>query len=145
MVGHDRDDRPVVKRASSQLDQQFAHCRIYVCDLAVIGRSGILGLVGFGRIVGMMRIVKMHPHEERPCRRLPFLALIFILVQPCQSVRDHVMRPALSGLVPITSRTPIRKAGVISVESAAEALSKRLCRVERKRTTECRRTISAGM
>ena len=61
MIGHDGDQRTFVEAEGVQLSQQFSDGGIDVGDLPVVGFGRVLRLVGFGRIVGIMRVVEVDP------------------------------------------------------------------------------------
>ena len=68
MVGHHGDQRVVEEAASAKLGQQLSYDGIGIGDLAVVGGRFVVGLVRFGRIVGVVRIVQVDPDEKWSAR-----------------------------------------------------------------------------
>ncbi len=64
VVGGDDQQRAFEQRRAAQPVDQAAHHGVGVLDLAQVRLAGVARGVGFGRLVGRMRIVEMHPGEE---------------------------------------------------------------------------------
>src|ERR1700674_390134 len=135
MIGHDGNQRAVIKTPQAQPTEQFAHRGIFVGNLAVVGRGSVLGLVGFGRVIGVVCVVEMHPDEERP---------FLVRVQPCQRVRYDFAAAAFNCLVSVFSRAPTVEARIVDVKSTLKAGGRPRFWVEDQRADKRRRMISAA-
>ena len=70
VVSHHRDQRFVVKTVLADLIQQFADSGVGVGNFTVVRLRGEARLERRRRIVGIMRVVKMHPQKKGPVRQL---------------------------------------------------------------------------
>jgi len=66
VIGHNRDQRPVIKSTNAQLTQQFSHRGIDIRDFAIVRRGRVAGLVRLRRIIWIVCIVKMHHKKNGP-------------------------------------------------------------------------------
>src|ERR1700675_2996534 len=135
VIGHHSDHRVVVESARPQLAEKFPDRGIRVRNLTVVGRRSVRALVGFRRIVGMMRIVKMYPDKKWA----PWM-----LAQPGQRMRHHFAAPALRRVVAIFSRVPGAETGVVGIKSPVETGSEPCGWVKDDRADKCSGVISVG-
>src|SRR5439155_16976686 len=107
-----------------------------VRNLAFVGRRGEPSLEGLGRIVGIVRIVKVQPHEKRPRRSA---------VQPSQRLVDHLVSPTLNAFVPVFSLTAPVKSGIVNVEAAVKTGGSMALGIEDVGANEGGGTIAAAV
>ena len=65
VVAHDDDHRAVEEVLRVELRDEAADLRVDERDLAVVRMPGVARLERLGRIVRGVRVVEMHPGEER--------------------------------------------------------------------------------
>jgi hypothetical protein len=70
VVAQDRDHRAVQQIPLPEERDDPADLGVGEGDFAAVRMSGVLGLVGLGRIVRRVRVVQVDPREERPALRL---------------------------------------------------------------------------
>src|SRR6266403_6290175 len=133
MISHDGYQRAVIKPAQPQPTEEFAHRGIGVCNFAVVRRGSVLGLVRLRRIIGVVRVVEMHPDEERP---------LVVCGQPLQRVSDDFAAAAFNRLVTVFSLAPSVEAGIVEVKSALKTGSRPCSWAEDQRADKRRGVIS---
>ncbi len=114
MISHDCDQGFVVEIVLTNLVEELAYTRIDVCNFAVVGLRGKASLVGFRRIVRIMRVVEMNPQEERPVRQL---------AKPRERMIHNIAGAAFDRLVAVSAMAPQVESGIVDFESAIEARS----------------------
>src|SRR5712692_10407189 len=85
MIRHYRNEAPFVERPRAQRCQQLSDGKVDIRNLAVIKRGRVPGFKGRRRVIGFVRVVKMHPQKERRAR---------VLVEPGDGVVHHYHGPA---------------------------------------------------
>ncbi len=102
VIGDDRDERAVEAAAALERRDQAADARVDVGDLAVVRRRLEAGGERRRRIVGRVRVVQMHPAEER---------LRAAAVEPLHRGVDHRIAAPLH-----LQLEPVAEAGEVGVE-----------------------------
>src|SRR6185437_6196661 len=107
MIGHDSNERAVIKSLGAQGGKQVSDRGVNVGDFSVIGKGGIALRVRRRWIVGIMRVVKMDPQEKRPLR---------CVSQPAQGMTNNHIGPALHGFIAVLVGPAQAVPGVIKIE-----------------------------
>src|SRR5262249_42332346 len=112
VIGHDGDDRVLVQTAASQKRQELAHRRVRVSNLTVVRLGSITTLIGFRRIVRVVRVVNMNPDEELAGWTPP---------EPCQRVVHDFSSAALYAAVAVFSGLTLMEPSVVNIEPARKS------------------------
>src|SRR5438445_4509332 len=111
VIGHDGNNRVLVQAPRLEPGDEFSNRGIGVGDFPVIRIGSKAGLVWLRRFIRTVRIVAMHPHQERPGG---------VLAQPAKGMVDHLVSAPLNAVVAIFTKTASMVAGIVSVKSAIE-------------------------
>ena len=136
VIRHHRNQGFVVETVLAQRVQQFADAGVRISDFSVVGLRGVAFLEWRRRIVGVMRIVQMHPQEERP---------IGHLAEPSQGVIYHHRGAPLDRLVAVGAVAAQPKTRVINVEAAIKSRRSAVQRIENQRCHEGPSLVSVVM
>src|SRR5882724_7994933 len=110
MIGRHCDQRAVIETCGFQGGEELAQHRIGISDLRIV-RVGYLRFVRLRRVVGIVRVIHMHPQKERA-------ALGPALLKPVLRSIDYVARTALDRLIAVFARLLSVEPRIIHVESA---------------------------
>src|SRR6266568_197742 len=120
----------------TQFGEQFAYRRIGISNFAVVRRGGVLRLERQRGIVRIVGIVEMHPEEEWSLRDA---------AEPAQGMIHDIFGAPLDGFVAVGAMAAQVEAGIVDVESAIEAWSGAVERIENQRTDKCPGVIALQM
>ena len=128
MIGHDRDERLVEQSTDFQLPHQLSDDGVFVCNAAVIGFLRVTGLVRFGRIVRIVRVVEVDPEKKW---------VLGMRAKPSHGMGQHLIAAAHDGLVAaLLAHVLGMEVGIVGIESPLEAGRAALW-IERQRTKKC--------
>src|SRR6266568_9504855 len=136
VVGDNSEHRRIVQTVGLKRREELTQRRVDVSDLAIIGRSRIFRFERLGRFIRIVRVIEMHPQENRHMR---------LLLQPSQRVTHYGRCPPLLACVAAFTLPAGMETGVIDIKSTSETGSRRALRIEHLRSHKRRSRISVSV
>ena len=133
VICHDRDQSVVIFFLDVKCGEEFAQYRIGVSDFSVVRLRSVSFFERGGRIIGIVRIVEMHPNEERA---------LGMFAHPIQRTTHHIFCPALYRLVTIGATGAHAESRAVHIETSIKTGRSAIQRIEYQGPYKRRRLVA---
>src|SRR5213080_1936113 len=136
VIGHDGNNRVLVQAPGLEPGDEFSNRGIGIGDFSIVRIGSKAGLVWLRRLIRSVRVVAMHPHEDRSER---------MFAEPCERTIHHFTGTPFNAVIAIFAKTSAMKAGVIGIESSIKTNSCDVLGIQHHRSDKRSRVIATAV